>query len=40
MELRWREVELADLDRQEAALKLRLVHVREQTQPDGAERLE
>ena len=40
MELRWREVELADPDRQEAALKLRLVHVREQTQPEGAERLE
>ena len=31
VELRWREVELADPDRQEAALKLRLVHVREQT---------
>ena len=30
----------ADPDRQEAALKLRLVHVREQTQPEGAERLE
>ena len=40
VELRWREVELADPDRQEAALKLRLVHVREQTQPEGAERLE
>ena len=40
MELRWREVGLADPDRQEAALKLRLVHVREQTQPEGAERLE
>ena len=40
VELRWREVELTDPDRQEAALKLRLVHVREQTQPEGAERLE
>ena len=40
VELRWREVELADPDRQAAALQLRLVHVREETQPEGAERLE
>ena len=40
VELRWREVELADPDRQEAALKLCLVHVWEQPQPEGAERLE
>ena len=40
VELRWREVELADPDRKEAALKLCLVHVREETQPTGAERLE
>ena len=36
---RW-EVELADPDRQAAAQQLRLVHVREETQPEGAERLE
>ena len=33
-------MELADPDRQAAALQLRLVHVREETQPEGAERLE
>ncbi len=40
VELRWREVELADPDRKEAALKLCLVHVREETQPEAEQVLE
>ena len=40
VELRWRAVALPDPDKAAAAARLNLVHVREETQPEGAERLE
>ncbi len=40
VELRWKEVVLGDPDGGGKALGLRLVHVREETEPEGAERLE
>ena len=38
--LRWLEVELADPDRRQPAVRLNLVHVREESEPAGAARLE
>ena len=38
--MRWRAVALPDPDKAAAAARLNLVHVREETQPEGAERLE
>ena len=38
--LRWLEVELADPERRQPAVRLNLVHVREESEPAGAERLE
>ncbi len=40
VELRWQAVELPDPQRGAAAARLNLVHVREETDPEGAERLE
>ena len=40
VELRWREVELRDPNRRGERVRLNLVHVREEPQPEGAERLE
>ncbi len=40
VELRWQAVELPDPERGAAAARLNLVHVREETEPEGAERLE
>ena len=39
-ELRWQGVDLRDPNRQQETVRLNLVHVREGTQPQGAERLE
>ena len=40
MDLRWQGVELRDPNRRGETLQLNLVHVREEPQPQGAERLE
>ena len=40
VELRWQAVELPDPERDAAAARLNLVHVRGETEPEGAERLE
>ena len=40
VDLRWRAVQLRDPQRREAALQLHLVHVREESAPEGVERLE
>ena len=40
VELRWQEVELPDPDGRGEAVRLKLVHVREEAEPAGAERLE